>query len=229
MSGADNLVRFRQEVRRWNESINLVSRRGTGERIDALFAQCTDALRDWEIHEGPLGLKPTGRHILYIDIGSGGGFPAATWHEVLAEEAGRLRTVLVEPREKRAWFLERIARELTAPGPEVHACRWGEVPNPATSSPDLLVVSLKALRLADEQILGGLAPFLAPGSKVDLAVARFHPSDQKWSDELVSSLEIPESGAITKEDEWSAEATDSGLVPGKRASLVVSRYRFARR
>ncbi|MCP4572715.1 MAG: hypothetical protein GY838_10225 [bacterium] len=228
MTDSDRLTKFRDEVRRWNDSINLVSRHDTAARIDTLANQCTGALRTWGSHPGPLGVTLSGRHVLYIDLGSGGGFPAAMWHEVLARECSSLHSVLVEPREKRAWFLARIARLLSEPAPEVLAGRWGEVPSRAVSSAELVIVSLKALRLTDVEILAGLGPFLAANAQAELAVARFHPEDQKWSDNLVSTLEIPDPSTEVESAEWRAVATASGLVRTPGSSLVVSRYRFSR-
>ena len=123
MSGDATFVGYRSEVLRWNESINLVSRRDTEAQLDGLLAQCDDALAAWRRAAKPLGLAADGRDVLYLDLGSGGGLPAVVWHERLVAAAGRLRTVLVEPREKRAWFLERVARQLAAPIPDVFACR----------------------------------------------------------------------------------------------------------
>jgi len=229
MGGAPIFAGYRSEVLRWNESINLVSRRDTEAQLDALLAQCDNALAAWRRATEPLGLAADGRDVLYLDLGSGGGLPAVVWHERLAAAAGRLRTVLVEPREKRAWFLERVARDLTTPTPDVLACRWNEAAATAVSSPELVIVSLKALRLKDGEVLAGMAPFLAAGAQVDLTIARFHPQDQTWSDELVSSLGIPEPGALGDNVDYRAEANVSGLLPAGEASLVISRYRYERR
>ena len=83
---------------RWNEKINLVSRRSFENVVtDRLF----DALLMWEENRPWSGTS-------HLDIGSGGGFPAVPIHIMSPEK----RLVLVEPRYRRASFLSVVMTEL---------------------------------------------------------------------------------------------------------------------
>lgn len=213
----DWLVRYRDEVLRWNASINLVSRRDTVARLDALLAQCDDAGRRL------LSAHPLAAPVLYLDLGAGGGLPGVPWHGLLHAAGLGPASWLVEPREKRAWFLERVARALP-PGCGVLQGAWGDVAPPAPVRAASILLSLKALRLDDGQVLAGLAPFAEGPARV--TIARFHPHDQRWSQALAAGLAIPAPG----EEHPSAPGAvllAAGLLPAvgpEGASLVVSRY-----
>lgn len=232
MNDATGLDHFKRELLRWNESINLVSRHDTEARIESLVAQCRDAFLAWTLDEGPLGLEYFGRDVLYVDIGSGGGFPSVVWHEMLARQTMRLRTVLVEPREKRAWFLERVARELAPPPPEVLTSRWDEARPPEPVDCDLVLVSLKALRLGDMEILTNLEPPFGTKARAGICIARFYPANTAWSEDLQTSLSILPPGGSIRSDFRTGdragfreiESVAAGVLPAGGASLVISRY-----
>ncbi len=219
------LADYRREVLRWNAQINLVSRRGTAARIDALMTQCDDALVALLNAPEPLGAVVAGRRVLYLDLGSGAGLPGVFWRERLVALAGELATWLVEPREKRAWFLERCARLEGEPSFGVLCGLWGEVEDVPHFNSETVVISLKALHLSDSEVLAGLPLFLDPPTK-DVVIARFYPPEQVWSAEIAGSLEIPDAGTRSAVGAHKAEAVGAGVVRGDGggASLVVSRY-----
>jgi len=218
------LETFRQEVLRWNRQINLVSRQETGDRLEALLGQCRDGVPPMEAWLAEV--LPRGP-VWYFDLGSGGGLPGVVWHLGLSG-AHPLHTWLVEPRDKRAWFLERVANIPHMPPFGVLQARWDEArPDSAPPRPGAVIVSLKALKLTDPEILDGLAAF--SGGELPLApvmVARYHPPEQIWSTDLAAGLEIPAPGTPAGPlVSVGAGVTRLGDTAG--ASLVVSTYRPA--
>ena len=222
---------YAAEVVRWNRQINLVSRQDSARRVDELVSQCRIAgavlgdeiLGDWDT------VEPTA----YFDLGSGGGLPGIVWHLLFGERFPALCTTLVEPREKRAWFLERQA--VLAPGRPlaVHCGRWGEGPGPAvgTPAPGQILISLKALHLPDPVVLQGLEP--APGSAAlaagaRIVIARFYPPEQTWTDVLAGDLGAV--GSRHETDDYIYRAVERRVVgpgAGGTASLVISSYEAA--
>lgn len=157
------LSQYRTEVLRWNRQINLVGRNDPAATVDRLISHCQAALAALT---GPThGLGDLAGDLLYCDIGAGAGFPGIVWHAGLTAAGHRPRTVLWEPRGKRAWFLERVARQLGMEGLSVVSARWGAAPLPAasgahhTQAPDILL-SLKALRMPETEVLAGIAGML---------------------------------------------------------------------
>ena len=188
----ERLDRFRAAVLRWNRSINLISRVDPDHQVTALIAECQAALSLLEGPGGPAALAGSGlgRGLAYADIGAGAGFPGIVWCLTLAA-AGRLsRGWLVEPRERRAWFLARSVRDLGLHLVEVVPARWGDwaarnaithgLGEIAADHPHLLL-SLKALRLDDAGIVGGLPP-PGPRGPASVVVVRFLPRDRGESD-----------------------------------------------
>ena len=231
---------FRKQVLRWNDQINLVSRQNTPKRLDGLVRQCRAG---WDRLSAPdVSDLATATRLWYFDLGSGAGLPGIVWHVQMAAAGHSVRTILVEPRDKRAWFLERMTHLVGSDSLHVLANRWGEtgkddlesaIPEPP---PSHVLISLKALYLPDTAVLEGLAPFLevakrprtaAEGDTVIL-IARFYPPDQKWSEDLTGALDIlPEgrqcspSSCIFRSE--GGRVLPLATLPG--ASLVLSRYR----
>jgi len=156
------LARHGAEVLRWNTRFSLISRVDPEARLLALQQECDAAFR--VLYEAWPGLRSGGAGaelpLRYLDLGSGGGFPGLIWHAWLQDvglpgmrHAG---TLLIEPRDKRAWLLEHVARSVGWPL-EVRRIAWGRRTPLALSSPapahDL--ITLKALRLTDAEILAG--------------------------------------------------------------------------
>ena len=224
----DMMAAYRTELLRWNSSINLVSRQDTESRVDALLRQCRDACSLLLEAAEPLNIGTVG-DLLYLDVGSGAGLPGYVWNLVLAQSGHDPATWLIEPRDKRAWFLRRIARrgDLTI---RVLQGRWGEVFPPEPLAPDRVLVSFKALRMSDPEVLAGLKSFCC-GPETELTIARFCPHDQAWDEDLQERLEIPAAGTTHPWTRGEATALSGGvLVPGNpgadTAGLIISRYRL---
>jgi hypothetical protein len=131
-SAARQLAGYRELLRKWNARVSLT---GSTEwpALAPLFEEALWAARVVRGVEG-----------LHVDIGSGGGFPAIPM-KILAPEVG---LTLVESRERKAIFLERVIGELGLAGAIVKCCRLDTVLSgyPEGEGPGL--VSWKALRLA---------------------------------------------------------------------------------
>jgi len=230
---------YRKQVLRWNDQINLVSSQDTEGRLDGLVQQCRDGW-DGLAAQGLPGLTEATR-LWFFDLGSGAGLPGIVWHVQMVAAGLSVRTLLVEPREKRAWFLKRMKHLVGPESLQVLANRWGEIgqddlteinPEPP---PSHVLISLKALHLPDFEVLEGLVPFLggkeSPGSGcesgVALLVARFYPPDQEWNADLARELDIPSAGESRSVQSLlfkseGGEVLQLGTPPG--ASLVLSRY-----
>jgi hypothetical protein len=178
LAGGETRERYRllvREIIRWNRRFNLVSRVDTERCVGRLLDQ---SLAAWRAVAAarlvPRGPEETER-FLYADVGSGAGFPGVVWSCELARSGARFGSVLVEPRDRRAWFLERVVSRLRIEHTAVIADRWGtpkveavlavaaaerdppeiEAKSVATRRCGLLV-SLKALKLDDGALLAGL-------------------------------------------------------------------------
>jgi 16S rRNA (guanine527-N7)-methyltransferase len=103
----DRLAAFVGEVLSWNTSLALVSRRDPAGACERLFMESLE----WD---RLLGLEPGMR---IADVGSGAGFPGIVW----ALQHPDAEFVLIERRERKAAFLERIARALPAANVTVRA------------------------------------------------------------------------------------------------------------
>ena len=236
------LHEYRKLVLRWNPQINLISRQDTASRLGVLIGQCREA---WELltaKDTSSLAKATG--LWYFDLGSGGGLPGAVWHLQMAAVGIPVWTLLVEPREKRAWFLERVAHLIGPESLEVEADRWGELTGEKwaakvpVDTPSHILISMKALRLPDSAVLEGLAPFLeharglaeGGGPWISLTIARFYPPKQEWNDELADELDIPVAGQLrqTRSHAFQAEG-GRVLSPAtlRGASLILSLYRIS--
>ncbi len=220
--------RYQKEVVRWNRQINLVSRQDTLSRVASLIGQCRAA---WaELDQAVLNEWGPVDSVWYFDLGSGGGLPGYVWHQLMAARFTRLNTWLVEPREKRAWFLERL-NSITPDIPVlVSNSRWGETECRDSEEPQNILISLKALHLTDPEVVTGLiaangGAAISAGTKI--AIARFYPPAQQWSpeltDELCISTDKTEVGGLLLRPE-----TQTVLAPTAKqtapASIVLSTY-----
>jgi hypothetical protein len=156
-----SLQGYTEQVLRWNRQINLVSRQDPRGNLAGLVRQCREA---WSVLAAEQDFQPDER-LWYFDLGSGGGLPGFVWHALAVDAGLNLATWLVEPREKRAWFLNRLSGLLEGAPLTVLSSRWGEIddfgPFGDKTGPARVVVSLKALHLTDSEVLAGLAPALA--------------------------------------------------------------------
>lgn len=230
---------FADEVLRWNRRINLVSRQDTEILLADLFRQCVggaSALWDFLGQCGWL-VSAGDNPLVYFDLGSGGGFPGVVWHERFSHQTPGVHTFLVEPRDKRAWFLERVSglfSDLGAPPFSVQEARWGNFPSvfPDSVVQPLVIISLKALRLTDQEVLSGLARALQNPHQPKVAIARFYPAHQVLDEDLANILGIPPEGTAAEVPGGGAmrlvaagSKTLSWSSPGPReACLVLSLY-----
>ncbi len=222
------LEAFRQELLRWNRQINLVSRQETEDRLESLFAQCRSGV---PVVEAWLNEGRDKSSVWYFDLGSGGGLPGVLWHVLLSAKF-TLSTHLVEPREKRAWFLERIGTLSGMPPFQVVNGRWGDGLTAVSGPPaDSVVVSLKALKLTDDEVLAGLVGFVDGGGPAPgIMIARYFPPKQVWSKDVADSLSVPPPGQVVECGRAKLISVHSGVVnlgPAAGSSLVVSSYRLA--
>ncbi len=160
MNQKDQIVVLREEVLRWNRSFNLVSRQNAEERIDALIDECIMAGGTLLDVIGSLSLASC---VQYVDLGTGGGFPGLVWHSLFSSQKTTVfslsRSLLVEPRDKRAWFLQQAAQKMELTRVDVAQVRWGDyiVDSPTDEECGLMVVSMKALAMSDQDVLKGVS------------------------------------------------------------------------
>lgn len=202
------LERHGAEVLRWNAQFSLISRVAPEQRLLALQQECGAAFR--ALHDawpgllaGPSGAtSPAGVDIplRYIDLGSGGGFPGLIWQAWLLDVGlpgtTHVGTMLVEPRDKRAWLLEQVAR---AAGwqVEVRRANWGrrQLPPPRRLSPAHDLVTLKALRLTDDEVLSGWRRE-RPGGGSPVTICRFCSAEEGDSEAAAEAeLGLPAAAA----------------------------------
>ena len=132
-----------------------------------------------------------------------------------------------------------VLRDSAAKTPiTVLAGRWGEIgdfgPAAAGPAPEQVLVSLKALRLTDAEVVAGLAPVLAAAraecgapAPIRILIARFYPPEQAWTTVLAADLEIPSPGGRLVRAGLTFEGHGGNiLAPESRegASLVLSEY-----
>ncbi len=177
--GREALAHHGAEVLRWNAQFSLISRVAPEQRLLAMQQECEAAFRalhaTWKMFDS--GATESASPLRYIDLGSGGGFPGLIWHAWLVHAGlpgmSLAHTLLIEPRDKRAWFLEQVALA-TKWQIEVRRLHWGRRQSPSVRPPapahDL--ITLKALRLTDEEILIGCRCD-RPDSIAPITICRF--------------------------------------------------------
>ena len=187
---------FSAEVLRWNERFSLISRVEPEVRLPLLLDECRAA---WDAYFGPETPIGAPGSLLYLDLGTGGGFPGLVWH-LLFEACSRsdfARTLCFEPRDKRAWFLDHCARQIGSDRFFVTATPWNaKTPSAESLGFDLgvierVVISMKALRLTDEEVLAAWRRFAGPESSVQLEILRFVGEGFELDDSTVKDLLLP--------------------------------------
>jgi len=217
-STVDAVLReYRAQVLRWNRQMSLVSRKDPEAAFDRLLVQCREGLA-LLVREGLVAGGSA-----YFDLGSGAGLPGVVWHLLMADRGLEPRTCLVEPREKRAWFLDRLRGLAGMPDFRVAASRWGEADLPAPGAGEILV-SLKALKLTDPAVLAGLPGTAAPGR---VTIARYYPPAEPWTPALAADLGIFPAGSEVAGRGHAWRATGARIFPGGDFSLVISTYEAA--
>lgn len=95
----ERLQVFEAVIRKWNPSINLVSRNSMAELWERHIVDSVQVFRATE---------PKGH---WVDLGSGGGFPGLIISILAHEEAPDLNVTLVESDQRKSAFLRNAARE----------------------------------------------------------------------------------------------------------------------
>ena len=131
---------------KWQHRTNLIAPSTIGQ---VWTRHVADSLQLW-------ALAPEGR--IWVDLGSGAGFPGLVLACALADTAGA-RVHLVESNAKKAAFLRETARALRLPA-LVHATRIEDFTNSFADSPD--VVTARALAPLT-RLLGYAEPLLKKG------------------------------------------------------------------
>ena len=134
----------------------------------------------------------------FLDLGSGGGFPAIPL--AIALKGGRCRFVLVEPNGRKASFLRTVAREL-ALSVRVEARRSDEIDPRETGAID--VITSRALAPLKE-LCGLMAPFFGPKTRAILHKGREHveelaESDAVWHHDVLVVASVTDPGGVLLE------------------------------
>ncbi|WP_338721454.1 16S rRNA (guanine(527)-N(7))-methyltransferase RsmG [Devosia sp. XK-2] len=135
---------------------------------------------------------------LFLDLGSGGGFPALPL--AIGSKGTDRRFVLVEPTARKVSFLRTVAREL-ALDVTVIGRRSDEIDSRETGFPD--VITSRALA-AMPQLCEWMAPFFGPKTRALLHKGREHveeltESGAQWHhDVLISKSDTDPSGVIVE-------------------------------
>lgn len=93
----ERLAAYLADVLEWNQSIGLVSRKDPLAACERLLLESMELVRVLGFERGRVA-----------DIGSGAGFPGIPW----ALNSPLIEVTMIERREKRALFLERVCRTL---------------------------------------------------------------------------------------------------------------------
>lgn len=148
------LLSHLDELRLWAARINLVSSQDLANSRTLVERHVLDSLAAVPLVE-PLGPAPR-----ILDIGSGAGFPGIP----VAVVAGSSRTLLVEPRQRRASFLRAVARRLPGFGVEVADRRFQDLAEDLVAPGFDAILSRAALPLAD--LLDCAGRWLRPGGRL---------------------------------------------------------------
>ena len=154
------LQTFLALVVKWNRTINLVS---NNSLLDGWTRHILDSAQLWGAAHIQVGL--------WLDMGSGGGFPGLVMAIIADEQAPDMRIALIEADRRKSVFLSEAARQLSLTV-TVHPDRVERISGLAAS-----VVSARALAPLDE-LLGRAKRHLATGG-----VAVF-PKGQNFEAEL---------------------------------------------
>jgi 16S rRNA (guanine527-N7)-methyltransferase len=147
------LDRFVDLLLTWQRRTNLIA----PSTIPSLWTRhVADSLQLLDLVEAPYE-KPR----LWLDLGSGGGFPAVVIACALADVPGT-QVHLVESNLKKAAFLREAVRETKAPG-IVHAVRIDQLP-PSLDARTIDYVTARALAPLPD-LLEMAAPFIKKGAK----------------------------------------------------------------
>ena len=147
-----------EELRRWNPRLSLI---GPGTAQEVVSRHYGEALAALPLLPSPPAGEAAEGSLQLLDIGSGGGFPGL----VLAAAAPAFRVTLVEPRQRKAAFLQTVIRKTALPC----TCLNGRVslPLPEALPRTLDVLTLRALKLPRD-VLDALGARCRPGARAFL-------------------------------------------------------------
>lgn len=172
-------------LRKWQPVQNLVSR----ETLDQIWTRhFADSLQALSL------LRPT--DLQFMDLGSGGGFPALPL--AIALKGSGCRFVLVEPTSRKVSFLRTVARELGL-AVTVGGRRSDQIDSRETPRPD--VITSRALASLP-QLCAWMSPFFAPKTRAVLHKGREHVEELReaatlWDfDVLVTKSDTDQSGVL---------------------------------
>jgi 16S rRNA (guanine527-N7)-methyltransferase len=180
-----DLESYAQLLRKWQAVQNLVSR----ETLDDVWTRhFIDSLQVLTL------LKPEDR--AFLDLGSGGGFPALPL--AIALKSPNHHFTLIEPNGRKVSFLRTVARELKLMV-SVEGARSDQVDSRETPKPDVITSrALAPLPL----LCQWMAPFFAPQTRAILHKGREHGEElveaaTHWKfDVLVTESDTDPSGVL---------------------------------
>ncbi len=181
----DDLESYANLLRKWQSVQNLVSRETLGQMWPRHFVDSLQALA-----------LTTPDDRLFLDFGSGGGFPALPM--AIASKGSSRRFVLIEPTARKVSFLRTVTRELDL-NVTVIGRRSDQIDSRETGIPD--VITSRALA-ALPQLCQWMEPFLGPKTRAVLHKGREHveeltESGADWLyDVLVKPSDTDASGVI---------------------------------
>lgn len=182
---AADLESYARLLAKWQSVQNLVSRETLTSVWTRHFADSLQVL--------PL-LRESDRN--FVDLGSGGGFPALPI--AIATKGSGCRFTLVEPTSRKVSFLRTVARELDL-SVVVDGRRSEQIDSRETPAAD--VITSRALASLP-QLCAWMAPFFGPSTRAILHKGREHveelaEADARWSfDVLVTRSDTDASGVL---------------------------------
>jgi 16S rRNA (guanine527-N7)-methyltransferase len=182
-----DLESYAKLLAKWQTVQNLVSRETLSTVWSRHFADSLQVL-----------MLTRAEDRLFLDLGSGGGFPALPL--AIGSKGTDRHFVLVEPTARKVSFLRTVAREL-ALNVTVIGRRSDEIDSRETGLPD--VITSRALA-AMPQLCEWMAPFFGPKTRALLHKGREHveeltESGAQWHhDVLISKSDTDPSGVIVE-------------------------------
>ncbi|MER9329293.1 16S rRNA (guanine(527)-N(7))-methyltransferase RsmG [Mesorhizobium sp. M0488] len=182
----DRLVAFEEMFQKWNRSINLVAQSTAGDVWQRHILDSAQLAR----------IEPTAT--IWVDIGSGGGFPGLVMAFLLAERAGAAID-LVESNRKKASFLQAVIGQFGLPARVV--ARRIEDSHALVSTPQ--IVTARALAPLST-LLDLAAPWLTSGARGLFHKGRDYRAEvqesvHRWSFDLVEHPSVTDASGVILE------------------------------
>jgi 16S rRNA (guanine(527)-N(7))-methyltransferase RsmG len=145
---------YLDELFTWNPQLGLISKQDSWKVAVRLIQQ---SVALWVFVSGGTGYSEE-RPCRVADVGSGGGFPGLVWRCLLRD----LPLTLIERKERRAYFLERVARRLHLEDVTIVCAELREVVRQVSHREGYDVAVTMAVS-RPEQIAGDVARLLSTG------------------------------------------------------------------